>query len=75
MAGVVGVIAVVGLIGSMLAVWTRSTLLDTDRFMALVRPVITSDVVGDAVGGYVTDRAFAALEVDRRRPWRGSTRT
>jgi hypothetical protein len=43
--------------------------------MALVRPVITSDVVGDAVGGYVTDRTFAALEVDRRRPWRGSTRT
>ncbi|MBY5161987.1 hypothetical protein [Salsipaludibacter albus] len=46
--------------------WVHATLLDTDRFMALVDPIVTSPATGEAVGDRVTDELFTALDLEER---------
>lgn len=51
---------------STVAVWVRATALDTDRFMAIVEPVIADDDVAAAVADRVTADTLELLAVDDR---------
>ena len=51
---------------STVAVWLRTTALDTERFMAVVEPVLTDDVVLDAVGERLTAETLELLAVEQR---------
>lgn len=41
--------------------WVHRTVMDTDRFMAVVEPVLESEAVGEAVGERVTEELFTAV--------------
>jgi hypothetical protein len=60
------VLTVVSMVTSMVAVWARSTLFDTDRFMAVVEPVVTDPDVAGALSEVVADQVLAALDLDAR---------
>ena len=48
------------------AVWLHETLLDTDAFIETITPVFSDPVVTDAIGDYLTEQTFVALEVEDR---------
>jgi hypothetical protein len=60
------VLTVVSMVASMVAVWARSTLFDTDRFMTVVEPVITDPEVAGALSDVVAEQVLVALELDER---------
>ena len=47
-----------------LAVWSRNTLLDTDRYVETVAPLSDDPQVIDSVAGRVTDAIFAQIDVE-----------
>jgi hypothetical protein len=46
--------------------WLHSSLLDTDRFLALTEPVRRSPASAEALGSYLTTQVFQALELEDR---------
>ncbi len=60
------VIAVLGVVASGAAIWADRTLLDTDRFVGLVGPLIDDPEVTVAVEGRLTDSVVEALDVENR---------
>ncbi len=46
------------------AVWTRNTLLDTDRYVETVAPLSDSQAVIDDVANAITDEIFAQVDVE-----------
>jgi hypothetical protein len=47
-----------------LAVWSRNTLLDTDRYVETVAPLSDEQVIIDSVARRVTDAIFAQIDVE-----------
>lgn len=43
--------------------WVHQSLLDTDRFLGLVEPVVTSPEAADAIAERVTDEVFVVLDI------------
>jgi hypothetical protein len=60
----VGVIAVVGLVGSVTGVWAKRTLFDSERFASKMDPVVRDPVVTGAVAAYVTGQVFTLVDVE-----------
>jgi hypothetical protein len=60
------VLTVVAVVASTVAVWTRATVLDTDRFMAVVEPALTDEAFPAALSEVVSDQVLVALDLDRR---------
>jgi hypothetical protein len=54
------------LLGSVLAVWARAVLLDTDRFVATFQPVVRDERVLAATSDLVAASAVSALDVQGR---------
>jgi hypothetical protein len=54
------------LLASTLAVWVDATLLDTDRFVALVQPLGQDSQVIESVSSYVADQLVVALAIPQR---------
>ncbi len=51
---------------SVLGVWTRNQLLDTDRYVDTVAPLATDPAIQDAVTNRVTESVYAGVDVQSR---------
>jgi hypothetical protein len=63
---VLAALTIVALLASTLAVWVRATVLDPDRFMAIVEPTLTDEAFPGALSGFVADQVLVALDLDGR---------
>ncbi len=63
-AWILGVLAVLGIVASSLAVWARSTVFDSDNVAGTVGDALAEPAVSDALAKHLTDQLFAAVEVD-----------
>jgi hypothetical protein len=66
LAGLAGILAVVGLLASVVGVWAKSVLLDSSTVAAAVENALDEPEVTNALATYVTDEAFRALDVEGR---------
>ena len=66
LAGLLGVLAVVGLLASTVAVWGRAALFNTDRFVAAVDEALIRPEVTAAMAEYLTDQIFVVVDVNNR---------
>ena len=64
MAGIVGVLAVLLLLVSAIAVWARVTLFDSDKIAALAGDALAEPEVDAALAERVTQELFRAVDVD-----------
>jgi hypothetical protein len=60
------VLTVIAMIASMVAIWARETLYDTDRFMAVVEPALEDPAFSGALGDVIADGALEALDLETR---------
>lgn len=60
------ILTCIALLGSTMAIWVDATLLNTDRFVALVGPLGSDPKVIDSVSRYVADQAVTALDIPGR---------
>jgi hypothetical protein len=63
---VVGILACISLLASVIGVWTYRTLFDTDKWIERVAELPTNPQVADALATRVTDELFAAADVQQR---------
>jgi hypothetical protein len=61
------VLTVLALVTAMLAVWVRTTVLDTDRFMAIVEPALSDEAFPAALRDVVAEQVLVALDLDTLR--------
>jgi hypothetical protein len=66
LAGALVVLTVVAMTAATVAIWTRQTVYDTDRFMATVEPALTDPTFYDGVSAIVTDASLEALDLESR---------
>jgi hypothetical protein len=60
------VLTVLALVTAMLAVWVRTTVLETDRFMAIVEPALSDEAFPAALRDVVAEQVLVALDLDTR---------
>jgi len=60
------VLTAVGSVLAAVAIWLRTSLLDTDAFVDIVTPTLTSPEVATAIGDRVGDEVVAALDLQAR---------
>jgi hypothetical protein len=63
-AGIVGVLAIVCLLASTIAVWARVTLFDSDDVASVVGDALAEPEVNEALADYVATKLFMAVDVD-----------
>jgi hypothetical protein len=63
---VVGILAVIGVIASVFAVWTRTVLFDSSTVAGAVEQSLSQPEVPESIGRYVTDQVFLLVDVDGR---------
>lgn len=66
LSGIFVVLTSLCVVATTVGVWTQRTLADTDRYVALVGPLVESPAVVDAMTIRLTDEIFRALDVDER---------
>jgi hypothetical protein len=66
LAGFLVVLTVLAMAASTLAIWTRETVLDTERFMGVVEPALDDDAFYSVLGDRVADASLEALDLDAR---------
>src|SRR3954449_9435699 len=65
-AGVLGVLAVVVLLPSTVAMWARSTIFDSHKIRVAVAGALARPEVDDALADWATTQIVTALDVDTR---------
>src|SRR6056297_460267 len=65
-AGALVVLAVVAMTASTIAIWTRQTISDTDRFMEVVEPALSDPSFYAGLSAIVTDASLDALDLEAR---------
>jgi hypothetical protein len=60
------VLTCIGVLASTLVIWVEATMLDTDRFVALVAPVGSDPQVIESVSQYAADQVVTALDIQNR---------
>jgi hypothetical protein len=60
------VLSIVATTASTLAIWTRQTVYDTDRFLSVVEPALRDPAFYDGLSAIVTDASLEALDLDAR---------
>jgi hypothetical protein len=63
-AGIIGVLAVILLLVSAIAVWARVTVFDSDRVAAIVGDALAEPEVSQALADRVTEEVFRAVDVN-----------
>lgn len=63
-AGLLAVIAIVGLLASVIAVWAQNVLFDSDSMVSAVNSALDEPEVTDALAVYITDQVFGVVDVD-----------
>ena len=64
LAGMLAVIAVIGVLASVIAVWAQNVLFDSDSMVSAVNSALDEPEVTDALAVYVTDQIFTLVDVD-----------
>jgi hypothetical protein len=64
--GLLVVLTVISLVTTVVAAWARAVVLDTDRFVATVGPVIDEPAVQDALSIRLTDSIMSSLQIESR---------
>ena len=64
--GLLVVLTVISLVTTVVAAWARAVVLDTDRFVATVGPVIDEPAVQDALSARLTDSIMSSLQIETR---------
>lgn len=65
LAALIGIIAVVGLLTSVVAVWARNVLFDPEKVAAAVDTSLQQPEVTDALAIYLTDQIMAAVDAEQ----------
>jgi hypothetical protein len=60
------IVTSIGVLASTLVIWVEATMLDTDRFVALVAPVSSDPQVIKSVSQYAADQVVTALDIQGR---------
>ena len=60
------ILTVISLVTTVVAAWARAVVLDTDRFVATVGPVIDDPAVQDALSVRLTDSIMSSLQIEDR---------
>jgi hypothetical protein len=60
------ILASLGVVLSLVGLWVRSTLFDTDSFMEVVEPSLTSEEVVTVLGDTISEQAITALDIEGR---------
>ncbi|MEY4174669.1 MAG: hypothetical protein RI900_1834 [Actinomycetota bacterium] len=60
-----GILAVVGLFASAIAVWARGTLFDSDKVARAAEVALEQPEAATSVAAYVTSQVFAAVDVEK----------
>jgi len=60
------ILTCIGALASTLVIWVEATMLDTDRFVALVAPVGSDPQVIASVSQYAADQVVTALDIQNR---------
>jgi hypothetical protein len=63
-AGFVGVLAIIFLLATTVALWARATLFDSDKFASVVGDALAEPEVDQALAEYITTQLFTAVDVD-----------
>jgi len=63
-AGMLAVIAIVGVLASVVAVWAQNVLFDSESMVTAVNSALDEPEVTDALAAYVTDQIFILVDVD-----------
>jgi hypothetical protein len=64
--GLLVVLTVISLVTTVVAVWARAVVLDTNRFVATVGPVIDDPAVQSALSVRLTDSIMTSLQIEER---------
>ena len=65
-AGLAGVLAVVGIVAGAIGLWARSSVLDSNRIAVTVYEVLGEPEVADALATFVVDEVAAAIDLGTR---------
>jgi hypothetical protein len=60
------VLTVIAMIASLVAIWARETLYDTDRFMGVIEPALEDPAFYAALGDVVAEESLQALDLETR---------
>jgi hypothetical protein len=63
-AGFVGVLAIIFLLATTVALWARATLFDSDKFSSAVGDALAEPDVDQALADYITTQLFTAVDVN-----------
>ena len=66
LAGILVVLTALNVVASTLGVWTKRTLANPDKYVALVAPLAQDPAITDALALKLTDQVFTALNVQQR---------
>jgi hypothetical protein len=64
--GLLVVLTVISLVTTVVAAWARAVVLDTDRFVATVGPVIDDPAVQASISVRLTDSIMSSLQIEER---------
>ena len=64
--GILVALTSVCIVGATIGVWTKRTVSNTDRYVALVAPLAKDPAVTNALAGRLTDEVFVALNIQPR---------
>jgi hypothetical protein len=63
---VLAVLTVLALVASLVAIWARETLYDSDRFMEVVQPALDDPAFYAGLSDFVADESLVALDLETR---------
>ncbi len=66
LAGLLGVLAVIGVFASTVAIWTSNVLSDSDQVAAAVDDALVQPEVNAALATYLTDQVFIVIDAESR---------
>jgi hypothetical protein len=66
LSNVLVVLTVLAMVASLVAIWARETLYDTDRFMEVVQPALDDPAFYAALGDFIADESLEALDLETR---------
>jgi hypothetical protein len=64
--GILIFVTCVSAFASTVTIWSHQTVLNTDRFVATLKPVINDPQFANTISGYVTDQLVTSLNVQQR---------
>ncbi len=61
-----GILAIIGLFATTIAVWAKTTLFNSDKVAAVVDDAMQQPEVNAAMAAYLTDQLFTMVDVNKR---------